>query len=124
MRKKTSLGIIILVIFLVIAVIVLGFLYYRSKAVPLNNDITNNEDSTPKEDLNLEKDNLSKELEDLTSSLGFILIYANVENYNKNGEYQLSSNTDLFTEDRKKLFVMEQILMNQDNYSNFILLDQ
>lgn len=67
---------------------------------------------------------LNNKLKEVGSPLGWIIIVDGINNQDRNGNYNISFDKNLFDNyGYKQLFVMEYILSNEDNYNLFTVLD-
>lgn len=67
---------------------------------------------------------LNNKLKEVGSPLGWIVLVDGINNQDRNGNYNISFNNNLFDNyDYKQLFVMEYILSNEVNYDLFTVLD-
>lgn len=118
-------------VWIIVVIIILllgGYLVYSKTDIKdkLNNkkdtDVNNNVNTNINtED---EKTLLSKDLEDIYSNLGFLVILDAVHNYNDGGKYEAAKGENFIgNTSNKQLFVMQQILKDENNNNNFIILD-
>lgn len=71
-----------------------------------------------------ELETLNNKLKEIGSPLGWIVIVDGISNQDRNGNYNISFNKNLFDDyGYRQLFVMEYILSNEDNYDLFTVLD-
>ena len=67
---------------------------------------------------------LNNKLTEIGSPLGWIIIVDGINNQDRNGNYVIDFNTDLFSNYKyRQLFVMEYILSIINDYDNFFVLD-
>jgi len=67
---------------------------------------------------------LNNKLAEVGSSLGWVAIVDGINNQDRNGNYVVTLEEDLFSEyEYRQLFVMEYILSNTSNYDKFDVLD-
>ena len=112
MKKINSLFYIIGIVCVIIAVYIL-----IGKVIDNNEiNVNFNED----EEIEL----LNNKLTEVGSPLGWIIIVDGINNQDRNGNYIISFEDDLFDNYKyRQLFVMEYILSNSSNYDKFIVLD-
>ena len=112
MKKINSLFYIIGIVCVIIAVYIL-----IGKVIDNNEiNVNFNED----EEIEL----LNNKLTEVGSPLGWIIIVDGINNQDRNGNYIISFEDNLFDNYKyRQLFVMEYILSNSSNYDKFIVLD-
>ncbi len=112
MKKINSLFYIIGIVCIAIAVYIL-----IGKVIDNNEvDINFNEDE--------EIETLNNKLTEIGSPLGWVIIIDGINNKDKDGNYIISFDDDLFDNYKyRQLFVMEYILSNSSNYDKFTVLD-
>lgn len=126
-KSKSNLG----VLLIAVAIILLGgFGIYtlKNQEVDLDNNKTKDNNSIKEDnsDFNetIETEYLNNKLEEIKSSLGFIAIITSIDKYNAGGDYITKKNKNLLEETSdKQLFVMEQIVTNEENHKDFIILN-
>lgn len=104
------------IIFLLIVIVATigGYLYF-SKGTIKGTDV----------DVTKEKEKLNDDLQDITKSLGWLVITSGIDNYNSGGKYEPQKNKDLLaTTENRQLFIMEKILEKESNYSRFVKVAQ
>lgn len=104
------------IIFLLIVIVATigGYLYF-SKGTIKGTDV----------DVTKEKEKLNDDLQDITKSLGWLVITSGIDNYNSGGKYEPQKNKDLLaTTENRQLFIMEKILEKESNYNRFVKVAQ
>lgn len=117
-KKKNNIGTIIIILIIILLVV---FFAYK-----LNNDIKdNNIDNNNKEiNENEEKISLEETINNIKNPLSIITIVTAIDKYNAGGDYITKKQVNLLEDTSlKQLFIMEQIINNNSNNSNFIILD-
>ena len=112
-------------IFVVIIILLLGGYLVYSKT-DIKDKLNNKKDTNINNNINTEDEKalLSKEIEDIYSNLGFLVILDAVHNYNAGGNYEAAKGENFIgNTSNRQLFVMQQILKDENNNSNFIILD-
>lgn len=120
MKKKNKFNWKIILIGIIVVIIIIAGLNFINKYELFNDNF--------KEDLSFEeteeKKELSSNLEDIRSGLSIITVLTCIDKYNAGGDYVTKKNKNLLeTNTSKQIFVMEEILKNEENNKNFILLD-
>lgn len=99
-------------IFVVIIILLLGGYLVYSKT-DIKDKLNNKKDTDINNNINTEDEKalLSKEIEDIYSNLGFLVILDAVHNYNDGGNYEAAKGENFIgNTSNKQLFVMQQIL--------------
>lgn len=112
-------------IFVVIIILLLGGYLVYSKT-DIKDKLNNKKDTNINNNINTEDEKalLSKEIEDIYSNLGFLVILDAVHNYNDGGNYEAAKGENFIgNTSNRQIFVMQQILKDENNNSNFIILD-
>lgn len=128
-NKKNKSNLIVLLV--AIAIILLGGIgvyIFKNENINLENksekNTTQNNDENTNFNEEAEKEYLTDKIEDIRSSLGFIAIITSIDKYNAGGDYVTKKNKNLLEEPSdKQLFVMEQIVTNEENHKDFIILN-
>lgn len=127
MKKNNNYGLMLIAVSTIILFTLLGIYLVQTDKLTINNNNT----TTPQSKPNTTTFDQEKQIEELTPiltkikpGLSTITILTSIDKYNAGGEYITKKNKDLFTDIKtKQLFVMEQIIANTKNYSNFLILN-
>lgn len=125
-KKKSNKILTFTIVVAILALLFVGFLEFKDEIKEKIDEIKINKN---KENTNFnEQDEIFKltpKLDDIYSQLGWTAIITSFENYNAGGNYEVTKNKNLIEkEEDKQLLVMEYILSNKDNNSNFIIVGQ
>lgn len=120
-RQKSNMGVMVIAI----SIVLLGILgYYLLKENKLNQNANQGNDTNLKFNEVEEKEKLDQNIKEIDNGLGLIAILTSIDKYNAGGDYITKKNINLLQDTKdKQLFVMEQLVSNQDNYQDFIILN-
>lgn len=124
-KKTNNIGVMIIALIIILLGVVGVYLLKDNKDNLKTNNNSTNQTNTPNNfDETTEREDLNTNLKKMEFSLGFIAVLTSIDKYNAGGDYITKKNVNLLKDTAsKQLFVIEQIVSNEDAHKNFIILD-